>query len=92
VLPRGVYVGKHLRSLQPDRHKSIAVVYEYGEDGENDTEAVENVTRFLRLAGFYFCPQPWAKNWRSGVLVDHSDIVRTRFYGWQKCLYGRRSS
>jgi hypothetical protein len=94
LLPHGVRVGKHVRSLRPERDKFIAVVYEYVENGGNDEKAVQKVADFLWLAGFSFCAQPLAKNWKSGVLVDHSDIVGPRFYGWQKffyCLHSAKS-
>lgn len=92
VLPHGIRVGKHRRSLPSERDEFLAVVYEYVEDGENDTETVEKITTFLWLAGFCFCPTPLAKNWKSGVLVDHSDIMGPRFYGWQKFWYGRQKA
>jgi hypothetical protein len=92
VLPHSVRVGKHRRSLPPERDTFVAIVYEYVEDGENHVEAVEKVADFLWLAGFSFALQPLAKNWRSGVLVDHSDIVGPGFYGWQKPYYIRHSA
>jgi hypothetical protein len=92
VLPRGVRVGKHLRTLSEDQDTFIAVVYEYIEDGENDVEAVEKVAEFLWLAGFSFAPQPLAKNWKNGVLIDHSDIIAPGSYGWQKAFYHRLSA
>ncbi|RKU42519.1 hypothetical protein DL546_003929 [Coniochaeta pulveracea] len=87
VLPHAIRVDKHTRALPSERNEFLAVVYEYVEDGENDIETVEEVARFLWLAGFSFCPTPLARNWRSGVLVDHSDITGPQFYGWQKFYY-----
>lgn len=87
VLPHTVRVGKHIRSLPKEQDEFIAVVYEYVEGGKNDTETVEKVATFLWLAGFSFCARPLARNWKSGVLVDHSDIVGPLFYGWQKFFY-----
>ncbi|KAB5515681.1 hypothetical protein GE09DRAFT_577346 [Coniochaeta sp. 2T2.1] len=92
VLPHSIRVGKHLRSLPPERDTFIAIVYEYIEEGENNVEAVEKVAKFLWLAGFSFSQQPLAKNWKSGVLIDHSDIVGPGFYGWQKHFYSRLSA
>lgn len=92
LLPHGVRIGKHYRSLSlspEERDTFIAIVYEYVEEGKNSFEAVEKVARFLWLAGFSFAPQTLAKNWKSGVLVDHSDIVAPGFFGWQKAFYGR---
>lgn len=81
VLPYAVRVGKHIRSLPKEQDEFIAVVYEYVEGGENDAETVEKVASFLWLPGFSFCATPLARNRRSGVLVDHSDIVGPLFYG-----------
>ncbi|KAB5532782.1 hypothetical protein GE09DRAFT_376967 [Coniochaeta sp. 2T2.1] len=92
VLPHSIRVAKHLRSLPPERDTFIAIVYEYIEEGENNVEAVEKVAKFLWLAGFSFSQQPLARNWKSGVLIDHSDIVGPGFYGWQKHFYSRLSA
>ena len=47
-------------------------------------ERVSAVADFLWLAGFEFCGQPLARNWKNGVLVDHSDIIGPCSSGWQR--------
>lgn len=47
-------------------------------------EHVSSVADFLWLAGFDFCIQPLARNWKNGVLVDHSDIIGPYSSGWQR--------
>lgn len=69
----------------------VAIVYEYIEEGSNDKTAVETVDGFLWLVGFCVTGNA-ARNWRSGVLVDHSDIVYPRSYGWFKALYRPRTA
>jgi len=70
----------------------IAIVYEYIEDGETDTAVVDDVAEFLWLAGFCFCATPLARNWRSGVLVDLSDIVHAGAFGWSRPIYRKRTA
>lgn len=65
-----------------------ALVYEYVEEGANDPAVVRGVAGFLWLAGFSFASSPLARNWKSGMLVDLSDIVQPRGYGWCELYYG----
>ncbi len=54
----------------------IGIVYEYIADGTNHDSVVRNMADSLHLAGFNYDGTPLKRNWRSGMLVDHSDIVR----------------
>ncbi|EPE04332.1 hypothetical protein F503_01336 [Ophiostoma piceae UAMH 11346] len=49
-----------------------------------DRERVSAVADFLWLAGFDFCCQPLARNWKNGVLVDHSEIIGPYSPYWQR--------
>ncbi|OAA59099.1 hypothetical protein SPI_06301 [Niveomyces insectorum RCEF 264] len=86
-----------------EKNNFIAVVYEYIRSGPhpptrsephgrlhawNDPKEVERVDRFLYLAGFGHAGTPLARNWKNNVLVDHSDIVLPRWYGWRPEWYG----
>ncbi|POR32212.1 Uncharacterized protein TPAR_07593 [Tolypocladium paradoxum] len=82
-----VQVDKITRNMSPDK-EYIAIVYEYVDDVANHPRVVEEVDRFLWLVGFSHADSPAAKNWRSSVLVDHSDIVHPRGFGWSRKLYG----
>ncbi|KAJ4314845.1 hypothetical protein N0V84_008676 [Fusarium piperis] len=73
-------ISKVKRFISPSKEYT-AIVYEYIEKGENDEAVVEEVDRFCWLTGFAHTLSPLARNWRSGVLVDHSDIVCARGYG-----------
>lgn len=84
-------VGKVERSIQPGKEYT-AIVYEYVEEGENDVAAVQEPLDFFWLAGFGFTLSPLEKNWKSSMLVDLSDIVPPRSYGWNQRLYGRDSA
>ncbi|KAH6627771.1 hypothetical protein F5144DRAFT_494056 [Chaetomium tenue] len=84
-------VGKVERFIQPDKEYT-AIVYEYVEEGENAVEAVQESMDFFWLAGFGFTLSPLEKNWKSGMLVDLSDIVPPRSYGWNQRLYGQDSA
>ncbi|PHH69132.1 hypothetical protein CDD82_7978 [Ophiocordyceps australis] len=70
----------------------IALVYEWIEDGENTPAAVEDVARFLWRAGFCLSHSPLARNWKSGMLVDHSDLIHVGGLGWKEHFYGRTSA
>jgi hypothetical protein len=89
--PPATKVGKVERSIQPGKEYT-AIVYEYVEEGENDVAAVQESMDFFWLAGFGFTLSPLEKNWKSGMLVDLSDIVPPRSYGWNQRLYGQDSA
>lgn len=84
--PPQVEVDRIKRYLRPDQ-EYIAIVYEYVEEGENDPDTVQKAMDFFWLAGFSRTFSPLWGNWKSGVLVDLSDIVPPRGYGWQAGLY-----
>ncbi|KAF5621355.1 uncharacterized protein FTJAE_11326 [Fusarium tjaetaba] len=65
----------------------LRVVYEYVEEGENHPDVVEEADKFFWLAGFSHSSSPAARNWKSGVLVDLSDIVHAGGYG---CIITRQ--
>ncbi|KAI1819219.1 hypothetical protein F4861DRAFT_158490 [Xylaria intraflava] len=69
-----------------------AIVYEYVPEGDNDGAAVERAADFLWRAGFGYTLCSAARNWKSGVLVDLSDIVHVSGYGWNVKGYGPRSA
>ncbi|OAA68467.1 hypothetical protein SPI_00662 [Niveomyces insectorum RCEF 264] len=48
-------------------------------------ERVSAVADFLWLAGFDFCCQPLARNWKNGVLLDHSEIIGPYSPYWDRC-------
>jgi hypothetical protein len=85
-----VHAGRVRRFMSYDKDY-IAIVYEYIEEGSNNAAAVEAVDRFLWLVGFCHTDSA-ARNWRSGVLVDHSAIVYPRSYGWFEALYKPRKA
>jgi hypothetical protein len=84
--PPQVEVDRIKRYLRPDQ-EYIAIVYEYVEEGENDPDTMQKAMDFFWLAGFSRTFSPLLGNWKSGVLVDLSDIVPPRGYGWQAGLY-----
>ncbi len=57
----------------------------------NDPDQVLAINKYLHVAGFQFCLQPLARNWKNNVLVDHSDIVFPRSYAWQRTNYQVRT-
>ncbi len=81
-----VRVSKIDRSISRDT-EYIALVYEYMEEQPNDPATVEEVVRFLWLAGFSHTMSPGARNWKDGVLVDFADVVHPDGYNWRKQLY-----
>lgn len=81
-----------VRRLVASHMDCIAVVYELIEDGENDAATVEEVDDFLWHAGFAYTIEPHARNWKSGVLVDHAEIVHTRGFGWNEEDYMKRTA
>ena len=84
--PPLVEVNRIKRFLSRDK-EYIAIVYEYVEEGENDPDTMQKAMDFFWLAGFSRTYSPLLGNWKSGVLVDLSDIVPPRGYGWEAGLY-----
>ncbi|KAK3304882.1 uncharacterized protein B0T15DRAFT_537918 [Chaetomium strumarium] len=84
--PPPVQVHRIKRYLAPDQ-EYIAIVYEYVEEGKNDPDTIQKAMDFFWLAGSSRTFSPLLENWKSGVLVDLSDIVPPRGYGWQEGLY-----
>ncbi|KAH6988151.1 hypothetical protein BKA56DRAFT_479052 [Ilyonectria sp. MPI-CAGE-AT-0026] len=80
-------VSKITRSISSSEEYTV-LIYEYVEEGENDPAVVEEVDRFFWLAGFSHTFSPAARNWKNGVLIDLSDMIEARGYGWLKMLYG----
>lgn len=80
-------VSKTMRSISCSEEYTV-LIYEYVEEGENDPAVVEEVDRFFWLTGFSHTFSPAARNWKSGVLIDLSDMVEASGYGWLKMLYG----
>ena len=67
-----------------------AAVYEFVEDTGNDRVVVQEVLDFFWRAGFSHVLAPRACNWKSGVLIDLSDIIHPMGYGWHVKLLGNR--
>ncbi|KAK5989706.1 hypothetical protein PT974_07962 [Cladobotryum mycophilum] len=86
--PPFIRIEKLIRQLSFEQDY-VAIVYEYVEEGENDHAVVQKTLEFLWLTGFTFTSS-LERNWKSGVLVDLSDIVYPRGFGWQQALYGER--
>lgn len=84
-------ISKIQRSISPSEEYT-AIVYEYIEEGENDEAVVEEVDRFCWLTGFSHNLSPATRNWKRGVLVDLSDIVNVRGYGWHEWSYKPRTA
>lgn len=82
LIPPCVEVDKVVRSID-DEKLYTAVVYEFIEEAANDVDVVKSVMEFLWHAGFSYL-WPKADNWKAGVLVDLSDIVNPRSYGWER--------
>lgn len=66
-----------------DAEEHKAILYEYIGKGENNPAVVADLNRFFWLAGFGHLSGACTQNYRSGVLVDHSDLVHTRNSEWQ---------
>ncbi len=64
----------------------LKIVYKYVEVGENNPAIVDEVVKFVWLAGFSFTMGLGVRNWKSGVLVDLSDIIPVGSFGWRKEL------
>lgn len=90
VRPPHMGVGKVKRSIREDVHYT-AIIYEFVEEGENSPDAVQPVLDFFWRAGFGHGMTPKADNWKSGVLVELSDIVHPNGYGWEESLFRYRT-
>lgn len=84
--PPSLKVGKIKRNMSSEK-EYIAIVYEYVEEVENSKGVVEKVSEFLWRAGFSHNDSPGKKNWKNSVLVDLSDYVHPRGYGWHPRCY-----
>ncbi|KAI1780364.1 hypothetical protein F4818DRAFT_395467 [Hypoxylon cercidicola] len=91
ALPRNRNIEKLTRTVSRDK-EYIAIIYEYIDEAENDPVVVEEVSDFLWRAGFGYTSSSLARNWKSGVLIDLSDIVHASGYGWNCKLYGPRKA
>ncbi|KAF4990525.1 hypothetical protein FDECE_14334 [Fusarium decemcellulare] len=89
--PKTVQVGKKKRQISGDR-VHVAIVYEYVEEGTNDIKTTQNVATFLWQAGFCFTNYPEERNWKHGMLVDLSEIVHVRGYGWKRREFMKREA
>lgn len=81
-----ITVSKVERRIQNDT-RYTAVVYEFIEEGENDRAVVQQVLDFLWRAGFGRVLVMPPCNWKGGVLIDLSDIVYPKGYGWDEDLF-----
>jgi hypothetical protein len=86
MIDNGLYppydiIEKLERSMARDE-EHFAIVYEWLDEGRNEPAIVEEVADFLTRVGFCFVLITKRDNWRQGVLVDHSDVVCYRGYGW----------
>jgi hypothetical protein len=86
IMPPVMTVSKIKRFFSPDKDY-MAIIYEYVEEAENQHDAVQEAMDFFWLAGFSRTLSPLNKNWKSGVLVDLSDIAPPRGYAWKDVLY-----
>lgn len=83
---------RKIRTLFENHMGCVAVIYELVEEGENEMAALEEVDTFLWHAGFAYAVDPRPKNWKSSVLVDHSEIVHIRGYKWSMGDYVGRTA
>jgi hypothetical protein len=90
LLPPYIEVNRVRRSIQRDANYT-AIVYEFVEEGENDPDVVQPMLDFFWRAGFSHIMTPKASNWKSGVLVDFSDVVQPNGYGWSTRFFGYRT-
>lgn len=91
VWPPTVDVGKLRRRMSGDG-EHIAILYEYVEEEVNDSKSIEDVTTFLRRAGFCFTNYPEERNWKAGVLVDLSEIAHVEGYGWKEKVFNMKDA
>ncbi|GAB1311746.1 hypothetical protein MFIFM68171_01956 [Madurella fahalii] len=76
------------RQIFPDR-KYFSIVYEYIPEGDNYMGQMQLVLDFLWRAGFVFRQSLRKENWKSGVLVDLSDVISPGGHNWHKNAYRR---
>lgn len=81
-----------VRKLVGSHMDCIAIVYEFVEDVKNKIGLVGKVDSFLWFAGFAYANEPEEKSWRNSMLVDYSEIVHMRGYGWSEEDYMDRSA
>ncbi|KAL8366287.1 hypothetical protein RB595_004859 [Gaeumannomyces hyphopodioides] len=81
ISPPGIKVGKYQRQINPCR-EYFAIVYEFipDDDGTDDPSPVDRgkiqaSMDFLSVVGFEFADSRILDNWKSGVLIDLSDII-----------------
>lgn len=67
----------------------FAIVYEYIEERDADEGKVQAALEFYYMTGFQFTLSPLLANWKSGVLIDFSDIMCPFTYGAPKQLHKR---
>jgi hypothetical protein len=84
--------GMKLKRFMQHDQEYPAILYEYVEDGENDPSRVQEALDFFWLAGFSATMSPLARNWKSNVLLDLSDIVPARGFGWKERYYKPRDA
>ncbi|KAI2615194.1 hypothetical protein GGR54DRAFT_301640 [Hypoxylon sp. NC1633] len=89
--PRPVQCDKLVRRISPDE-EYIAIVYEYIQECANEEAVVEEAADFLWRAGFGHVMDSRVENWKSGVLIDLSDIVHVGAYGWRPGRYKSRKA
>ena len=92
LAPERIDLGMKCSRFMQGRREYTAVVYEYVEEGDNDAAAVQEALDFFWLAGFSTTISPLARNWKSSVLVDLSDVVPPRGYAWREEFYKPRDA
>lgn len=85
--PPYIKVDKIVRSIDGTKLYTV-VVYELIEEADSDPNVVKSVLEFLWRVGFSHCCSPRKANWKASVLVDHSDVVGPRGFGWSGSSYG----
>lgn len=92
LAPERINLGMKCSRFMQGGREYTAVVYEYVEEGDNDAAAVQEALDFFWLAGFSATISPLARNWKSSVLVDLSDVVPPRGYAWREEFYKPRDA
>ncbi len=87
--PPTIHVNRKL-SRRFEDEVYFAIVYEFVEEGGNEPDVVQSVLDLFWRTGFSNAPITLARNWKSGVLVDLSDVVDPFGYGWLKIKYRHR--